>query len=385
MRAKASIGTGSSGTIGSWQSKQLCAAFDSPSADHSGGWMDDTSTDVGWIVEFRAHLLDDIYRDDSVDMVTRGVSEDTLSETISEAEDRLRTFEEHLEWFVERVGLESSEVFDSALAETPLSTFETTVREFQESIDRLERWSRFDCTRSTVLETPAAPVVERVESGDLGPEDLVPCYEGNLADGLLAEAFRERDALAQFDGEVHEGRIETFQELDRQSLKIHRKRVLSKLVERTPQLLEGASKSSPAGTLFHEFGKERRHKPIRVLLQEAGQLVQQMKPCFIMSPLSVAKYLEPDGIEFDVVIFDEASQVKPEDALGTIVRGTQVVMLGDTKQLPPTSFFDQEVDQREPRINGRSISRTWRASSICAGRRFRRSGSSGTIGVVTSR
>lgn len=89
------------------------------------------------------------------------------------------------------------------------------------------------------------------------------------------------------------------------------------------------------------------HKPIRVLLEEAGDLIQQLKPCFMMSPLSVAKYMDPESMDFDVVIFDEASQVRPEDALGTIMRGSQLVMFGDTKQLPPTSFFDQIVDDQD--------------------------------------
>lgn len=300
-----------------------------------------------WVVDFREHLLDDVYSDDSLEMVTRGVSQEALAETRSAAETTVETVEQNLERFIEMVGLNVSEVFGTSLDEVPLPSMVERLQTQHTAIDRLERWSRFDQTRSEVLDTPAAPVIELLGAGQLSAGDLLPCYQANLADGLLSAAFRERQPLARFDGEVHEGRIESFQELDQQSLKIHQKRVFSKLVDRTPQLMQGSSKSSPAGTLFHEFGKERRHKPIRVLLEEAGALIQQMKPCFMMSPLSVAKYLEPDGIDFDVVIFDEASQVKPEDALGTILRGQQVVMLGDTKQLPPTSFFDQVVDQRD--------------------------------------
>lgn len=300
-----------------------------------------------WVVEFRGHLLEDMYQDRSVEMVTRGVAESRLGRTIDRAQDRLETFEQQLESLVDMVGLDGRRVFGDPIKEVSFEAIEEQLQTYRSEIDRLERWGRFDVTREEVRETPAAPIVDRVEAGDIPPDDIGPCYRGNLADALLAEAFAERDVLKRFDGQVFEDRIEDFRELDRKSLEINQKRVLSRLVERTPELMEGASKSSPAGTLFHEFGKERRHKPIRVLLQDAGDLIQQMKPCFMMSPLSVAKYLEPDGIDFDVVIFDEASQVKPEDALGAILRGNQVVMLGDTKQLPPTSFFDQIVDQRE--------------------------------------
>ena len=70
-------------------------------------------------------------------------------------------------------------------------------------------------------------------------------------------------------------------------------------------------------------------------MEDAGHAIQSIKPVFMMSPLSIANYLPPGCLEFDLVIFDEASQVKPVDALGAIVRGKQIVVVGDSKQLPP--------------------------------------------------
>ena len=92
--------------------------------------------------------------------------------------------------------------------------------------------------------------------------------------------------------------------------------------------------------------------PIRKLLSNAGGLIQKIKPCFMMSPLSIAQFIDPmnsQDLRFDVVIFDEASQVKPEDALGAFLRANQAVVMGDTRQLPPTSFFDimLETDEDE--------------------------------------
>jgi len=71
----------------------------------------------------------------------------------------------------------------------------------------------------------------------------------------------------------------------------------------------------------------------------AGRAIQGLKPCFMMSPMSVAQFLAPGRLAFDLVVMDEASQLRPEDALGAVVRGTQLVVVGDPKQLPPTSFF----------------------------------------------
>ena len=84
--------------------------------------------------------------------------------------------------------------------------------------------------------------------------------------------------------------------------------------------------------------------PIRKLINEAGRAIQAIKPVFMMSPMSIATYIPPGSVQFDLVVFDEASQVKPVDAFGAVIRGNQSVVVGDSKQLPPTSFFDSLVE-----------------------------------------
>ncbi len=82
-------------------------------------------------------------------------------------------------------------------------------------------------------------------------------------------------------------------------------------------------------------------------MREAGRAVQSIKPVFMVSPLSIAKYIPPGSVAFDLVVIDEASQVRPVEALGAIIRGRQTVVVGDSKQLPPTSFFDRMADGGE--------------------------------------
>jgi hypothetical protein len=93
-----------------------------------------------------------------------------------------------------------------------------------------------------------------------------------------------------------------------------------------------------AGLIHREGNKKKKHMPIKKLLAEAGPVAQALKPCFMMSPLTVSQFLPPD-LKFDAVIFDEASQVLPSDAINCIYRGDQLIVAGDQKQLPPTSFF----------------------------------------------
>jgi very-short-patch-repair endonuclease len=101
------------------------------------------------------------------------------------------------------------------------------------------------------------------------------------------------------------------------------------------------------GIVNDEIRKARNLKPVRKLMEEAGEAVQRFKPVFLMSPLSVAQYLAPGRVKFDLLVIDEASQVRPEDALGAIARCGQVVVVGDDKQLPPTSFFNRMINDDE--------------------------------------
>jgi len=163
-------------------------------------------------------------------------------------------------------------------------------------------------------------------------------YEWHNA--LIERALTERPELARFDGRSHEEVVRSFQELDRQRLLANRARVAFAHWDQLP----ARNGSGQLGVLRHEMEKRRRHKAIRRLVEEAGDAILRIKPVFMMSPLSVASYLPPGALTFDLVIFDEASQVRPVDAFGAILRARQAVVVGDRMQLPPTSFFDKLVD-----------------------------------------
>lgn len=147
----------------------------------------------------------------------------------------------------------------------------------------------------------------------------------------------ESPALRKFERASHEEVIEKFRRLDLLNLQYNRARVALKHWEAVPRQEAGGQ----VNVLKSEFNKRARHMPIRKLVQEAGIAIQAIKPVFMMGPASIASFLHPGSIEFDLVIFDEASQVRPVEALGALLRGKQLVVVGDTKQLPPTSFFDK--------------------------------------------
>lgn len=163
---------------------------------------------------------------------------------------------------------------------------------------------------------------------------------------LLDDSLRMTPALRQFQRDRHEEVIQQFRQLDKLNLQYNRARVAMKHWNGLP----GIDAGGQVNVLKREFNKRARFKPIRQVVKEAGLALQAIKPVLMMSPLSIANFLPPGAVEFDLVIFDEASQVKPVEALGAVLRGRQIVVVGDNKQLPPTNFFDslsEETDDEE--------------------------------------
>jgi superfamily I DNA and/or RNA helicase len=128
--------------------------------------------------------------------------------------------------------------------------------------------------------------------------------------------------------------VEEFRDCDQQRIRAARHEVIASYISKRPNGHAGAM-----GIIRAEINKHRGHRPIRRLVTDAGAAIQQLKPIFLMSPLSVAQFLPPGGITFDLLVIDEASQVAPEDALGVAARAKQIMVVGDDKQLPPTNFF----------------------------------------------
>ncbi|MBO0359505.1 DUF3320 domain-containing protein [Hymenobacter sp. BT186] len=189
---------------------------------------------------------------------------------------------------------------------------------------------------ATVQADGLAEMLLLAERWEPAAHHLVAAVRQTWLEFLQKLAYEQHPALRQFERASHEETTTRFRQADRDSLYHNRVRAMQQHFEQLPNQLA----SGQMLVLRNEFAKKARHLPLRKLMQQAGRAVQAIKPVFMMSPLSVASYLPPGAVEFDLVVFDEASQVKPVEALGAIARGRQLVVVGDSKQLPPTSFFD---------------------------------------------
>ncbi|AKB37659.1 DNA helicase related protein [Methanosarcina siciliae C2J] len=300
-----------------------------------------------WLVPFRRLVREGAITDKSVTLIGNGVDAVSVEAAINEALEAKQAFLSSLEKFGPLIGADFGKMFGSDPEAVKLSQLKSRVTRWKDETSSLVFWSQYLGYRKASLETLASPMMDDLEAGKIEPEDMIPAFEGNYAESMLHRAFRERPELSAFIRELHEGKISKFTELDKKVLLENRKRIVCSAYEETPKLTSGASRASEAGILLNEFNRKRGHMPIRTLMKKAGSLVQKIKPCFLMSPLSIAQYLDPRSTRFDVIIFDEASQVRPEDAVGALLRGKQVVVMGDSKQLPPTDFFDTVVDSPE--------------------------------------
>ncbi|MEM7798205.1 MAG: DUF3320 domain-containing protein, partial [Chloroflexota bacterium] len=175
-----------------------------------------------------------------------------------------------------------------------------------------------------------------------------PVFDGQLADmvtycrliGLVKRAEGNHKALARFDREGHDATVDRFRAHDAAFLAHNRYRLASNHWEALPQF----QPLGLMGELVKEAKKRAGHRPVRETIARAAAPLQRLKPIFMMSPLSIARFLPPGSINFDLVIFDEASQIRPMEALGAIVRAKQAVVVGDNRQLPPTSFFERTLE-----------------------------------------
>lgn len=218
------------------------------------------------------------------------------------------------------------------------------------------------------LEKQIALLATEDEAHRLGLGDLIVAWskEGRRYQGVAwtveaafyrsaaAYLMREQPALMRHTGSTHEQVRERFQELDKEILSLNRRLVAAKLFARPVPVGQRAQSTrdyTENQMLDHQTSLQKLRIALRRLFGNAGAAVRAYKPCIMMSPMSVAQYLEPGKHRFDMLIIDEASQMRPEDALGALIRCTQAVVVGDPEQLPPSDFFvaaesrdDEEIE-----------------------------------------
>lgn len=225
-----------------------------------------------------------------------------------------------------------------SLEAVPFPALEERLGQWQNRLEDLTRWNTWFTRAPRARTLDLGSLVTALETSRLAPDAVSDVFERAFHSRLLREAVKTRPALAHFDGVEHERIAEEFRRVDLERLTLAKYRSLARHHDGLPARHAGVGGT---GVLLGELARKRGHRPVRKLLKDAGSVVQAIKPVFMMSPLSVAQFLEPGAVEFDLLVIDEASQVQPVDALGAFARARQHVVVGDSRQLPPTRFFSR--------------------------------------------
>ena len=203
----------------------------------------------------------------------------------------------------------------------------------------IDEWISFEQERRALGQFPLVGVVQRMCDDRLAQEQVAGTVEAAVLRAWLDSTVERDERLRRYQASSRQALVEQFKDLDHRIVVEANSLVAERCGARRPKSMT----STPAQVIIREANKKTRHKPIRQLLNEVGEFATELKPCFMMSPLTVSMFLSTD-IRFDAVIFDEASQVLPADAINCIYRGRQLVVAGDQKQLPPTDFFARVED-----------------------------------------
>lgn len=211
---------------------------------------------------------------------------------------------------------------------------------------RLHSWCTWRRVRQSAIQQNLAPLVAAIEGSRLAKGQVEPAFLTGYCKWFAAEMIDSEPILRDFVSAEHMDSIEEFRRVDDQVAKLTAEYTRTVLSGRLPAKT-AVGKNDGYGILKHELQKKRSHKPLRKLASEMGEAFGYLAPCMLMSPLSIAQYLPADQQLFDLVIFDEASQITPWDAVGSIARGKQVVIAGDPRQMPPTNFFQRGSNDSE--------------------------------------
>lgn len=261
-----------------------------------------------------------------------------------EARDR---FEEARRRVIDLLKLDAEATWGDRASADALGRIRSSVEGWRAAPRQLREWCAWRHARSSAMHFQLGPLVEAFETGRFPSSALGDVFERSYSQWWTAALTDAEEALSRFSSPEHERKIHQFQELDDRYMNLARIAIRARLDRNAPAMSTSAGQDPELGILKREIGKKARHKPVRQLLTQIPNLLPRLKPCLLMSPMSVAQYLDPSYPPFDVVVFDEASQIPVWDAIGAIARGKQAIIVGDPRQLPPTSFFQRAADDDE--------------------------------------
>lgn len=233
-------------------------------------------------------------------------------------------------------------------------------RQLSETADSASAWLNYLDHVQELEQFGGAGLVSRIRKLTAIATDIPPIVERKLLSQWLEAVYDAEPALKAFASPDQNLLIQQFRDLDKSTWKAAQAEIRRRCFKKYPDRHATSAQAGEVGALNKELSKKRNLMPVRLLFKRAPNLIAALKPCFLMSPLAVSQYLPrsplaSETLTFDTVVFDEASQIFPEDAMPAIARARQVIVVGDSQQLPPSSFFKKGMDEQEEEWNDDNV------------------------------
>ena len=263
----------------------------------------------------------------------------------------LAEVDERLSQLAKAVDLDEAIAFDSQTrSQLKLLDLEAISARWRDGFGEIVQWPPMRDDLAWLRDLGAGQLAARVFDGEVSGTEVADVLLLAVYEAMWTCVRERHPEIPRADGDGLHKLVGRFRKADTDRIRMAADEVGRAHVDGRP-----AGSAGAVGIIDDETRKVRNLKPVRKLMEQAGNAVQAFKPVFMMSPLSVAQYLPPGLIRFDILVMDEASQIRPEDALGAIARCDQVVVVGDDKQLPPTNFFNRminDTDEEEDEDDG---------------------------------
>ncbi|WP_290797541.1 DUF3320 domain-containing protein [Flavihumibacter sp. UBA7668] len=212
--------------------------------------------------------------------------------------------------------------------------------------NKLKDWFNYTEVRARAKQAGLKPLIQAYETGLVETQDLLLQFKKGWVRSAAEWVIDQSQVLVSFNGELFDQKVRKFREISNLFQELTREELQARLSASIPAFEKEAAQSSEIGILQRALRSNGRGMSIRKLVELIPGLLPKLKPCMLMSPISVAQYLELGKIEFDLVLFDEASQLPTCEAIGAIARAKKVIVVGDPKQMPPTNFFStNQIDE----------------------------------------
>ena len=214
-------------------------------------------------------------------------------------------------------------------------------------LDKLKDWKQWCLIKEDLQQKNMGEIASLLEAGEQDLSHLKSSYFARYFYEVANKLIANNPTADMFNGMLFDEKVSHYKELAKRFQDLSKEELFNRLLGKARAANTDEQWSSQSVILHKAISNNGRGLTIRRLFELVPDVLAQFCPCMLMSPMSVAQFLEVRKDMFDLVIFDEASQIPTNEAVGAIARGKAIVIVGDTKQMPPTTFFTNQKTAEE--------------------------------------